>query len=90
MIYLFTLWLALGAAIMAMALYRRSVSRNEDDMLHLSPGTEHIVQQQATIAGQLDWIDKWGKALTVVEVVFGLALASAWLYQAWIDSTKLQ
>lgn len=89
MIYLFSLWLALGAAIMAMALYRKTVSRNEDDMLHLAPGSDRIVQQQAAVAGQLDWIDKWGKTLTVIEVLFGIALAGAWLYQAWIESTKV-
>lgn len=90
MIYLFSLWLALGAAILAMAVYRKSISRNEDDMLHLSPGSERAVHQQVVVADQLNWIDKWGKTLTTVEVVFGLALAGAWLYQAWIASTKLQ
>jgi hypothetical protein len=89
MIYLFSLWLALGAAIVAMALYRKHVSRNEDDMLHLSPGTEHMVQQQASMASQLSWIDRWGKTLTGIEVLFGLLLAGVWLYQSWVDATRL-
>jgi hypothetical protein len=90
MIYLFSLWLALGAAVVAMALYRKYVSRNEDDALHLTPGMDVAVQRQAQLAGQLDWIDRWGKTLTVVAVLYGMALAGYWLYQAWLESGQIR
>jgi hypothetical protein len=86
MIYLVTLWVALGIAVLAMAMYRKYLSRNEDDMLHLSPGTERMVRQQRELDSQLTWIDRWGIPLTVVEVLFGLVLASVWLYKAWIEN----
>ena len=88
MIYLVSLWVALGLAVVGMAFYRKFVSRNEDDMLHLSAGSERAVRQQAELAGQLSWIDRWGKSLTVFEVLFGIALGSVWLYRAWIESSS--
>jgi hypothetical protein len=90
MTYLFSLWLALAAVIAAMALYRKRVSADEDDAIHLTAGTERLVQHQEEVAGRLSTIDKWGKTLTALEVVFGLALAGIWLYQAWLDGAKIQ
>jgi len=36
-----------------------------------------------TLAHRLEMIDKWGKMLTVVVAVYGLALGAIYLYQAW-------
>jgi hypothetical protein len=38
------------------------------------------VADQANVAHKLDVIDKWGKILTVVAVVSGLAIAAAYVY----------
>lgn len=89
MIYLFILWLVSGTTILTLALYRKYLSRNEDDVVHLAPGAESAVQHQSELVGQLSWVDQWGKTLTIFEVLFGLALGAAWLYKAWIESTQL-
>ena len=89
MTYLFSLWLALAAVIAAMALYRKYVSRDEDDAVHLNATADGVLQHQTEVAVKLDAIDKWGKTLTAVEVVFGLVLACVWLYQAWIENGKM-
>lgn len=89
MTYLFSLWLALAVVIAAMAIYRKMVSKDEDDTLHLGGGAEGVVRHQAELAGKLESIDKWGKTLTALEVVFGLALAGWWLYQIWLDGAKM-
>ena len=36
------------------------------------------------VAQKLEVIDKWGKILTVVTVVFGIIVLSLWVYQTWV------
>jgi hypothetical protein len=57
------------------------ISREEDDSLHVMHGT---LTQQTTVAQKLDAIDKWGKILTVVTVIFGLLLAAAYVYSQFV------
>lgn len=89
MTYLFSLWLALAVVIAAMAIYRKMVAGNEDDSVHLGGGADSVIQHQAQLAVKLESIDKWGKTLTVIEVVFGLALAGWWLYSIWLEGAKV-
>lgn len=67
--------LALG--VLALFMWRQAVARSEDDSLHVMHGT---LTQQTSIAQKLDGIDKWGKILTVITVVFGLLIAAAYIY----------
>ncbi|MFN7925444.1 MAG: hypothetical protein U0Q16_35420 [Bryobacteraceae bacterium] len=82
-------WAALAVVVLALAAYRQFVSYNEDDSVHLADKEGALVQQQATLAARLGWIDRWGKMLTAFEVVFGLVLASVYLYQVYLTSTRM-
>jgi hypothetical protein len=77
------LWVCLGVFTLALALYRKILSAKEDDYLHIADGEAKLIPQQAELARKLDWIDKVGETLTVITVVFGLALGGAYLYQIW-------
>jgi hypothetical protein len=77
----------LALAVIIMLVWRRVVARGEDDTLHVLQG-ETLVQQ-TTMAHKLDTIDKWGKALTVIAVAFGLLLAGLYVYQVWMQSTRI-
>jgi hypothetical protein len=77
----------LAATVIAMIVWRRSVARNEDDNLHVLHA--EALPQQVAVAKKLDVIDKWGKALTVIAVVFGLLLGAAYLYQVWVQGSNL-
>ncbi|MGC4052324.1 MAG: hypothetical protein QM757_23570 [Paludibaculum sp.] len=74
-------WAVLGVIVLSLALMRRSVSANEDDSLHL--GATGAIDQQVTISKKLENIDKWGKTLTVVLAVSGLALVILYGMQVW-------
>jgi hypothetical protein len=78
-------WGALTTAVLGMIFYRRLVARNEDDSLHLEG---NIPASQAALAHRLESIDRWGKTLTVVVVVYALALAGIYLYQVWNNVPK--
>jgi hypothetical protein len=81
-------WAALATAVLALALYRYFVARNEDDYIHV--GVDNAPQQRS-LAKKLDAIDRWGKVLTIVATVYGLVIAGLFMYSAWVESsTKIQ
>jgi hypothetical protein len=77
----------LALVVVAMALYRRSISVKDEETLHLSDPSESA--HQVVIAHKLEHVDKWGKVLTIVAVVYGVLLAVAYTYQTWVQATNL-
>lgn len=74
---LFVVLSVLALAVLALFMWRQMIARSEDDSIHVLHGT---LTQQTSIAQKLDVIDKWGKILTVVTVVFALLLAAGYIY----------
>lgn len=82
------LWVLLAAVVLGLIGYRKIVSNKEDETLHLGSGAEAIPAQQAAIAHKLDVIDKWGKLLTVVALLYGLLLLALYTYQTWLSPSS--
>ena len=80
-------WAILATVVIALAFYRRAVARKEDDFLHVDVQTN---AQQVEIAQKLEGIDKWGKLLTIVAVVYAVALLGVYLYNGWNESAHIQ
>jgi hypothetical protein len=78
------LWLAVIAALVVVAFWRRSVAVQEDPALHLGAAHAGTAAQQIAVAQKLAQVDKWMKILTVTAVVVGLLLGAAALYKAWV------
>ncbi|MFY9726722.1 MAG: hypothetical protein WB579_10775 [Bryobacteraceae bacterium] len=78
------LWAVLALAVIGLIIYRRFVSASEDDMIHVSEAATSATSQQVTVSQKLDQIDKWGKTLTVVVVVYGIVLGGIYVYQSWV------
>ena len=70
----------MALAVVFLIIYRKTVSSHEDDSLHLEGGAPG---EQVTLAHRLALIDRWGKTLTVVVAVYGVALAGIYFYQIW-------
>jgi hypothetical protein len=83
------LWMILAAVVIGLMMYRKWVARNEDDTLHLMDSDIAIIPQQAAMAQKLESIDQWGKALTVIALVYGLTVGCGYLYQAWVAASNL-
>ena len=80
-------WAVLAVVVLVLIALRKSVSSHEDDSLHvLEPGA---VQAQVGVAHKLEQIDKWGKLLTIIAVIYGLILAGVYFYQSWIASSSI-
>lgn len=73
-------WGVLAIAVLILIIYRKQISSREDDSIHLEGS---IATEQVAMAHRLALIDKWGKTLTIVVAVYGVALAAIYLYQVW-------
>ncbi len=78
------LWVLLALSVLALIAYRKIVSSKEDETLHLASGV--AATDQMTIAHKLDQIDKWGKLLTIIAVVYGIVLGAIYTYQTWLGA----
>jgi len=79
----FGLGIVLFLAVAVLAFYRKSVARGEDDQLHVFDGGG---AGQPALAHKLDQIDKWGKLVTIVAVVYGVIVGAAFVYQSYLQS----
>ncbi|HTX36864.1 MAG TPA: hypothetical protein VME43_17665 [Bryobacteraceae bacterium] len=84
------LWTLMAAVVLAMVVWRKMVASHEDDQIHVLDGaSEATSQHQVQLANKLDQIDKWGKTLTVITIVFGVVLAAAYIYSGWVNAAKI-
>lgn len=81
-------WAILATIVIVLAIYRRKVASQEDDIIHLEDTSDAAIARQMEIARKLDTIDRWGKSLTVVAFLYGLVLGGLYLYRAWIESAQ--
>ena len=89
LIPLFAVWALLALSVIGMLVWRKTVARNEDDSLHVLDAVSAQRTTQAEVAHKLENIDKWGKILTVIAVVYGLVLGGLYVYQVWVQNTTV-
>jgi hypothetical protein len=85
-----SIWCGLFLAVLLLAGVRKWVSRREDDTVHLADGEVGLVRYQAWIAIILKRVDRWGKALTAVVLLYGLAIIARVLYTGWVESSQIK
>lgn len=87
MLALSVIWAVLATAVGVLIVVRKVASRNEDDILHVNE--VNVSAKQNAMAHTLDVIDRWGVTLTVILVVYGLALLGVFLYNSWVQGQQL-
>jgi len=80
------LWVLLAASVLVLIVWRKMVANQEDDTIHVLQGS---VAQQVTVAHKLEVIDKWGKILTVVTLVYGLILGGTYIYLNFVAMSNI-
>ncbi|MCC6342136.1 MAG: hypothetical protein IT166_08055 [Bryobacterales bacterium] len=78
----------LTAAVIGLALYRHLIAQKQDFHLHTETREASIAGRQSMTAGRLLAIDRWGKVLTVVTIVYFLALLAWVLYREFQKSAN--
>ena len=81
-------WAVLAVAVLAMAAYRYRLVRHEDATLDVLESAS-LASEQARVFRKADTIERWGKVLTLIVIVYGLGLAGAYVYQAWQASGQI-
>jgi len=89
LIYFAVLWACLALTVAGLALYRKFVANHEDDFIHVGEAEANLIPKQIEVANKLDFIDRWGKLLTVIVAVTGAILAAIYLYLLYQESLKL-
>jgi hypothetical protein len=74
--------LLLVIATCALAAYRKFVTREEDDLVHLGEGSMQHAAKQEALARTLTQLDKFTRILVTVTVLYGLGLGASMIYQA--------
>ena len=82
-------WAVLAVIVLCLALYRFALAGHEDESLHVSAVEAKAVVEQQQVFGKLNRVEFWGKLLTVVVVLYGLAIAGVYLYNAWQQSSQI-
>ncbi|HLG98371.1 MAG TPA: hypothetical protein VKX49_18790 [Bryobacteraceae bacterium] len=89
MFTLWMVWIALTLFVISLALVRKYAAREEDDLVHLTGVADAVITHQTEVAHKLDKIDRWGKLLTVADLVFGFVLLAISMYTTWQNSLAL-
>ena len=84
------IWALLLATVLALFVWRKLVSSQEDDNLHVMDGASvEKSAQQSVLAQKLEVIDRWGKIATVAAVAYGLVLGGLYMWQTWIQNSSM-
>ncbi len=84
-----TIWAGMALVVLILAAWRQFIDLHEDDTIHLGEQQAGLVNEQVTMARKIGTIDHWAKMLALATVVYGVALGGFYLYQQWVDSSKL-
>jgi hypothetical protein len=82
-------WSVLATVVIALAVYRSRLASRDDEMIHVHDSEAGLIARQQVTARKLEVIDRWGKALTIVALLSGLALAGAYGWHVWNESNKI-
>ncbi|HUI41844.1 MAG TPA: hypothetical protein VL523_07735 [Terriglobia bacterium] len=89
-LYYVVTWAVLAVVVLVLAAYRIKLDHHEDDIIHLSATEGSLLSKQTVLAGKIRTVTRWGEALTVVAVVYGVTLLAVWAYRAWEQSNQIQ
>jgi uncharacterized membrane protein len=81
-------WMMLAVAVIGLIVYRAWTAWGEDERLHIHQSETGLVSHQAATAQRLETIDRWGQVLTVIALVFGLAVGAGYVYQNWLAAAN--
>jgi hypothetical protein len=82
-------WSVCALIVLGVAIYRMTIARRDDRSLDLMVKDEHVIADQKMAVKRIKSIDHWGEALTVITVLYGLAIAFIYFYQIWQEATKM-
>jgi hypothetical protein len=80
-------WAVLAGVVIILMIYRWMVANREDDSLHVSDADAAVVDQQVVFAKKLAAVDRWGKIMTAVALIYALGLLGLYMYRSWVETS---
>jgi preprotein translocase subunit SecG len=80
---LLVLWIVIAVALAIIYGYRKIVSGSSDELVHISDVSDQVLAKQEATARAVERLDRIVFILTIVFVVYGLALGGLQIYQAF-------
>ena len=80
-------WAVLATVVVILAVYRRRLDLKVDDTLHVLDSEASSIPAQEEVSKKLIVIDRWGKILTVVAVLYMLGIAAVYIYSSFNDTS---
>ena len=68
-------------ATLAMVAYRKYISRDTDELVHLGEGSVQASAKQVAYDKSVSQVDKITKLLMIVTILYGVALGAFMIYQ---------
>jgi hypothetical protein len=81
------LWIVIAAALAIVYTRRKIVVGGSDELVHLSDATDMVIAKQEATARTVQQLDRIVMILTVVFVVYGVALGAWQIYVAFNSSS---
>jgi hypothetical protein len=75
-------WAGLAVVVLGMAAYRFLLVHHEDTTLDIFESSA-AASHQGKVFRKAGAVERWGKVLTVVVVLYGLVLGGAYLFHIW-------
>ncbi len=83
-------WVVLLVVVLVLAFRRSFLARQEDDMLHVGDAAAAAATaHQVVVAKKLTALESVLKVLTVLLILYGVALVGLFIYNAWMASTRM-
>ncbi len=83
---LLIVWGVLTAVLIALLIYRGTLTMHEDDQLFLGESESHMAQEQVEIMAKVNKLGPLVKVLGTVSAVMFLGIASIYVYQGWMQT----
>jgi len=81
-------WVILDLVVVVLYFKHRALARQEDAGLNVL-ASANAAQHHMALEQKLEGVDKWGKLLTILSLVYGLVLAGLYLAQTWEQSSRI-
>ena len=78
-------WIVITIVLVALVMYRATLSSREDDQIFIDAAEQHHYQEQVAIIAQLTRLTKPIIALSVLSGALLLASASVWIYSGFMS-----
>jgi hypothetical protein len=73
--------------VVFLAIYRRRINAEVDENLHVLDAEAQAIPTQELVARKLAVVDRWGKILTVISVLYLLGMAAVYVYSSFQDQS---